>query len=95
LIAVPKKLKKRLINHVTHGPDGTSCERVWIVELALGMASTSEPDGIPTILEINRALMTGRGGSWFNESWEACWLTPEKYVQFRRLAKKQGAKGII
>src|SRR5580765_6652820 len=81
--------KKRLINRVVHGPGGPSYIKVSVIDLALAHARNSQPGEIPTIVEVNNALRAGSGGSWFPETWEACWLTADEYAEFTRRAKRR------
>jgi|SRR5688572_8699744 len=82
-------MKKRLISRVIHGPNGPSYSKVAVIDLALAHAQSSNPGEIPTIVEVNNALSAGSGGSWFGETWEACWLTADEYAEFARRARRR------
>ena len=84
--------KKRFVSSVTHGPDGPRHSRVSVIDLALAHARSSQLGKIPTIVEVNNALRAGSGGSWFGETWEACWLTPDEYTEFARRVKQRDLK---
>jgi hypothetical protein len=81
--------KKRLISRVIHGTDGPRYTKVSIIDLALEHAHSSQPGEIPTIVDVNAALRTGSGGSWFGQTWEASWLTADEYAEFARRAKRR------
>ena len=81
-------MKKRLISRVIHGPNGPCYTKVPVIDLALAHAQSSKPGEIPTIVDVNNALRAGSGGSWFGETWEACWLTADEYAEFARCARR-------
>jgi hypothetical protein len=85
-------MKRRLISRVVHDPNGPCYTKFSIIDLALAHAQSSNPGEIPTIVEVNNALRAGSGGSWFGETWEACWLTAEEYAEFVRRAKRRELK---
>jgi hypothetical protein len=81
--------KKRFVSSVIHGPSGPQYTRASVVDLALEHAHSSRAGEIPTIVEVNDALRAGSGGSWFGQTWEACWLTADEYAEFTRRAKRR------
>ena len=84
--------KRRVVSRVIHGPAGPQSTKVTVIDLALAHARSSKPGSIPTIVEVNDALRAGAGGSWFPETWEACWLTADEYAEFARRAKRRQAE---
>src|SRR5688500_9532885 len=78
----------RKVNRVIHGPRGPQYRKVSVIDLALAHAQSSKSGEIPTIVEVNNALRAGSGGSWFGETWEACWLTADEYAEFVRRARR-------
>jgi hypothetical protein len=81
--------KKRLVSRVIHGLDGPRYTKVSVIDLALEQARSSRPGAIPTIVEVNAALRASSGGSWFGETWEACWLTADEYANFALRARRR------